>query len=71
MGFSIDFSDFEKLIKDMKATEQDFNKFLYDFLLRMAWEVIRETKQKTPHDTGLYRTLGLFRPTRLVQSPSP
>lgn len=52
MGFSVDFSQFEKLIKDMKASEKDFNKFLYDFLLRMAWEVIRETKPKTPHDTG-------------------
>lgn len=52
MGFAVDFSQFEKLIKDMKATEKDFNKFLYDFLLRMAWEVIRETKPKTPHDTG-------------------
>lgn len=52
MGFSVDFSDFEKLIKDMKATEQDFNKFLRDFLLRMAQEVLRETKPKTPVDTG-------------------
>ena len=52
MGFSIDFSEFEKLIKDMKATEQDFNKFLRDFLLRMAGEVIRQVKPKTPHDTG-------------------
>lgn len=52
MGFTVDFLDFEKLIKDMKATEQDFNKFLRDFLLRMAQEVLRETKPKTPVDTG-------------------
>ena len=61
MGFAVDFSQFEKLIKDMKATEKDFNKFLYDFLLRMAWEVIRETKPKTPVDTGALKnawTLG-------------
>lgn len=61
MGFTVDFSQFEKLIKDMKATEQDFNQFLYNFLLRMANEVIRETKPKTPYDTGALRnawTLG-------------
>lgn len=61
MGFAVDFSQFEKLIKDMKATEKDFNKFLYDFLLRMANEVLRETKPKTPVDTGALKnawTLG-------------
>lgn len=52
MGFAVDFSQFEKLIKDMKATEKDFSNFLHDFLLRMANEVLRETKPKTPVDTG-------------------
>lgn len=61
MGFAVDFSQFEKLIKDMKATEKDFNNFLHDFLLRMANEVLRETKPKTPVDTGALKnawTLG-------------
>lgn len=61
MGFAVDFSQFEKLIKDMKATEKDFSNFLRDFLLRMANEVLRETKPKTPVDTGALKnawTLG-------------
>ena len=52
MGFTVDFSELEKLVRDMKITQQDFNGFLYKFLLRMANEVIRQTKQGTPHDTG-------------------
>ena len=52
MGFSVDFSELEKLVKDMKITQRDFNGFLYKFLLRMANEVIRQTKPKTPVDTG-------------------
>ena len=61
MGFSVDFSELEKLVKDMKITQQDFNGFLYKFLLRMANEVIRQTKPKTPVDTGALKnawTLG-------------
>lgn len=46
MGFTIDFSEFEKYVKAMKATERDFNNFLRDFLLRMANEILRETKLK-------------------------
>lgn len=46
MGFSIDFSELEKLVRDMKITEQDFNGFLRDFLLRMAQEIVKETKLK-------------------------
>lgn len=52
MGFTVDFSGIEKLVRDMKITQQDFNGFLERFLLRMAWEVIRETVPKTPKDTG-------------------
>ena len=46
MGFSIDFSELEKLVRDMKITERDFNGFLRDFLLRMAQEIVEETKLK-------------------------
>lgn len=52
MGFTVDFSGLEKFVRDMKATEQDINDFLRGFLLRMANEVIRETVEKTPEDTG-------------------
>jgi hypothetical protein len=27
MGFSVDFSELEQLVNDMKITEQDFNQF--------------------------------------------
>ena len=52
MGFLVDFSQLEKFVKDMKITERDFNGFLEDFLYRMALEVLRETRPKTPVDTG-------------------
>ena len=55
MGFSVDFSGLEKLVKDMKITETDFNQFLYDFLLEMAYRIIAKTKPKTPVDTGALR----------------
>ena len=61
MGFLVDFSQLEKFVKDMKITEKDFNKFLEDFLFRMALEVLRKTRPKTPKDTGALRnawTLG-------------
>lgn len=55
MGFSVDFSELEQLVNDMKITEQDFNQFLYNFLLEMAYRVIARTKKKTPVDTGALR----------------
>ena len=56
MGFLVDFSQFEKLVKDMKVSEKDFEDFLYKFLLRMGEEVIKETKPKTPVDTGALKS---------------
>lgn len=56
MGFLIDFSQLEKFVKDMKITEKDFNGFLEDFLYRMALEVLRETRPKTPVDTGALKS---------------
>lgn len=56
MGMKIDFSDFQKLINDMKATENDFNDFLRSFLYRMANEILRKTRPKTPVDTGALRS---------------
>ena len=55
MGFTVDFSGLEKLARDMEATERDINGFLRGFLLRMANEVIRQTKPRTPVDTGTLR----------------
>lgn len=56
MGFLIDFSQLEKFVQDMKITERDFNGFLRDFLYRMANEVLRETRPKTPVDTGALKS---------------
>lgn len=55
MGFVVDFSQLEGYVKSMKVSQRDFESFLYNFLLRMAEEVIRETKPKTPVDTGALR----------------
>lgn len=56
MGFVVDFSQFEKLVKDMKASEKDFEDFLYKFLLRMGNEVLKQTKKNTPVDTGALKS---------------
>lgn len=61
MGFSIDFSEFDKLKKHFKELENDFDSFLKDFLIEMAERIIAQTKPKTPVDTGALRnswTLG-------------
>ena len=61
MGFTIDFSEFEKLRKQYKAMENDFDSFLRNFLVEMAERILAQTKPKTPHDTGALRnawTLG-------------
>ena len=52
MGFSVDFSELEKLVRDMKITQQDFNGFLYKFLLRMANQIVEETKLKQSRHYG-------------------
>ena len=50
MGFVVDFSQLEDYVKNMKVSQGDFESFLYNFLLRMAEEVIRETKPTAkPH----------------------
>ncbi len=55
MGFAIDFSEIEQFVKNMEIAEQDFNQFLYNFLLEMAYRIIANTKKKTPVDTGALR----------------
>ena len=56
MGFKIDFSELEKLKDELKITEQEFNSFLYKFLLEMANRIIAKTKPRTPLDTGALRS---------------
>ena len=56
MGFKVDFSDLEKLKDALIITENEFNSFLYDFLLEMAERVIAKTKPRTPVDTGALRS---------------
>lgn len=55
MGFKVDFSELEKLEKEMKITAQEFNDFLRDFLTEMVLRVIAKTKPRTPVDTGALR----------------
>lgn len=46
MGFVVDFSQLEDYVKNMKVSQRDFESFLSGFLLRMAGEVVKETKLK-------------------------
>lgn len=55
MGFKVDFSELEKLEKEMKITAQEFDDFLRDFLTEMALRVVAKTKPRTPVDTGALR----------------
>ena len=52
MGFTVDFSEFEKLQKQFKNLEKDFDGFLRDFLIEMAERILSKTVPKTPEDTG-------------------
>lgn len=51
MGFTVDFSEFDKLKNAYKGMENDFNRFLRQFLVDMANKIISETKLK---QTGHY-----------------
>lgn len=55
MGFKVDFSELEKLEKEMKITAQEFDNFLRNFLIQMVLRVIAKTKPRTPVDTGALR----------------
>ena len=52
MGFSVNFKDFDKFVKNMNTLEKDFNKFLRKFLLQMAYRVLAKVKPITPVVTG-------------------
>lgn len=56
MGFSVDFSDFEKFAKSVQGLEKGFNDFLKLFLVEMAERVLAKAKPKTPVDTGALRS---------------
>lgn len=46
MGFTVNFSDFDKFRAAYSSMEKDFNKFLRSFLLEMAHKILAETKDK-------------------------
>jgi hypothetical protein len=52
MGFTVDFSEFDKLKNSYESLAKDFDRFLKDFLIEMAERIIAKTKPKTPVDTG-------------------
>ena len=52
MGFTVDFTEFERYCKQYAEMQSEFEGFLRDFLTKMAWRVIKEAIPKTPHDTG-------------------
>lgn len=56
MGFVVDFSEFDKFRRQCQSLESDFDTFLKDFLIGVAKRVLRQTKPKTPKDTGALRT---------------
>lgn len=55
MGKTLDYKEFEKLIKQYEKVRDDFDTFLREFLLEMAMITLARTKQLTPVDTGNLR----------------
>ncbi len=55
---SFDYSEFKKLRdKYAKAADEEWDKFLAEFLLEMGLEALTRTKDNTPVDTGLARNM--------------
>ena len=51
MGFTVDFTEFQKMCKEYENLQKEFNGFLRKFLVEMANRIIRETKLKqSGHD---------------------
>lgn len=52
-GFNFD--GMKQLQQQLKRQEQDFERFIRQFLLKMALEAVNRAKANTPVDTGLLR----------------
>ena len=55
MTKGVDFSEFNKFIKDFQVAREDFESFLKKILLEMAERVLEKAKERTPVDTGALR----------------
>lgn len=55
MSKEADFSEFKKFLSDFETISDDFQTFLKNFLLEMAYRVIARAKPRTPVDTGFLR----------------
>lgn len=53
---SFDYKEFEKFAKTYEKAATEFDKFLRNFLIKCALEVLRKTKKRTPTgETGLLK----------------
>lgn len=55
MGFTVDFTEFQKMCKEYAELQNEFEAFLHRFLLEMANRIIGQTVKNTPQDTGALR----------------
>lgn len=63
MSRDADFAQLEKFMQSWTDAYKDFDKFLEDFLVEMAFRALAKIKPKTPVDTGALRemwTIGKF-----------
>ena len=56
MDCGFEFEEFKKLVTSMREVDEGFDKFLKQFLLREALNILSETKKRTPVDTGALRS---------------
>lgn len=51
----VDFEEFKNFANNFKKMTFKYDKFLFDFLTKIAMEVLAKTKKRTPVDTGELR----------------
>lgn len=49
---SIDYKEFEMLLRSFEKTQRSYDKFLHQFLTQMGLRVLGKTKARTPRDLG-------------------
>jgi hypothetical protein len=57
MSKAFDYGQLVAFEKNIENAQKEFEDFLKKFLLEMAYRVIRDTKQRTPVDTGALRSM--------------